>query len=135
MKSAKELNESNLICKSKNSMTSSPTSSSSPDGIYDVENNWANLNKLVNLEEGVACIKHKLNSLEALNYSIIHSDSLNNSLADLKRMYNVSTANPMIFYRCPLYDELPCIVTNKYIHRPPNTGNITNDVLLIGICF
>ena len=133
MKSVKDLNKSNVIRENNNSMTSSLTSSSSFDGIYEVENNWASLNKLVNLEEAVAGIKHKLNSSETLNYSIIHSNSLDNGLADWRRMYNVSATNPMIFCRYHFYDELPCIVMNKYMHCPSNAGNTTNNVLLIGI--
>ena len=84
-------------------MTSSLKFSSSSDGIYDVENNWANLNKLVNLEDAVTCIKTKLNSSSNLNYSIIHRDSLDNYLGNLRRMYNVPLINPMVFGRYPFW--------------------------------
>ena len=91
------------------------------------------MNQLVNIENAVKCIETKLNSSLNLNYSTIHSDSLANGLAELRRMYNVSLTNPMIFSRYPFWKELSCIVTNQYVHRPPNEANITTNVLLIGI--
>ena len=100
----KDTNESNIIRKSNNGMTSSLTSSSSSDGMYDVENNWANLNKFVYLDNAVTCIETKLNSSSNLNYSIIHSDSLASGLADLNRMYNVAFTNPVIFLQISFLD-------------------------------
>ena len=87
---------------------------------------------MFNLKKAVRVIQHKLNSSDHLNYSIIHSDSLDNGLADLRRMDNVSATNPMIFGRYPFYDKLPFIITNKYVYRPPKKQIVTN-VLLIGI--
>ena len=126
------VNENNLR-KSNNSMISSLTnSSSSSEGIYEVENNWEQLRKRMNLEEAIKAIVKKFRKDKGKSLSLIHKDSLENGLSDLKKMYNVSSKNPMAFGMVPFIDEQPAIITSNLVHRP-NKPLDPAHVLLIGI--
>ena len=126
------VNENNLR-KSNNSMISALTnSSSSSEGIYDVENNWEQLRKRMNLEEAVKAIMQKFRKDKGKSLSLIHKDSLENGLSDLKKMYNVSSKNPMAFGMVPFIDEQPAIITSNLVHRP-DKPMFPAHVLLIGV--
>jgi hypothetical protein len=112
------VNENNLR-KSNNSMISALTnSSSSSEGIYEVENNWEQLRKRLNLDESIRAIAENFKGDRRRTLSIIHKDSLENGLTDLKQMYNVSSLKPLIFSMVPFIDEQPAIITSNLVHRP-----------------
>ena len=126
------VNENNLR-KSNNSMISALTnSSSSSEGIYEVENNWKQLRKRLNLDESIRAIAETFKRDKGRTLSIIHKDSLENGLTDLKQMYNVSSLKPLIFGMFSFLDEQPAIITSNLVHRPDKPIFFAH-VLLIGI--
>ena len=122
-----DVNANKTIRKSTNRMASSLASSSSSDGIYVVKKNWANINELIDIDYALNCIEDKLLYSINLNCSIIHNDSLSNGFPDLRRMYSVSSSNPMIFGRYSFCIETSYIVRKKMciILQIKNTSKLT----------